>query len=87
MTTGEQIAKTFSDDKHHLSDTEQRRLAGMIDAELSTTVEALRAALYWRDGLLAAERGQDAKSMAAVFGKWPGDESDEEVLRALIDIS
>ncbi len=49
MTTGEQIAKEFSDDKCHLSDAEQRRLAGMIDAELSRTVEALRAALYGAD--------------------------------------
>ncbi len=38
MTTGEQIAKAFSDDKHHLSDAEQRRLAGMIDGKTSVTI-------------------------------------------------
>ncbi len=34
MTIGDQIAAEFSRDKHHLSDAEQRRLAGMIDAAI-----------------------------------------------------
>ena len=35
MTTGERIAKDFSENKCHLTNAEQRRLATMIDHEFS----------------------------------------------------
>ncbi len=62
MTTGERIAKAFSDDKHHLSDAEQRRLAGMIDAG-NAERDAERDAL------------QDAESAAQELADLVDDES------------
>jgi hypothetical protein len=41
LTIGDEIAKDFSDNKRHLTDSEQRRLAGMIDARFAQRAPAV----------------------------------------------
>jgi hypothetical protein len=38
QTIGDRIAKDFSDNKRHLTDAEQRRLAAMIDVEVNEVI-------------------------------------------------
>jgi hypothetical protein len=60
------------------------------DALRGVVVAAMTAPKRPLDGkaLAEAQREREAPSgVAAVFGRWPGDESDEEVAQALEEIS
>jgi hypothetical protein len=81
-TIGDEIAKDFSDNKRHLTDAEQRRLAGMIDELLAQRAPAVAdAAPTGTDGWDEVEAVRQA--IAPVIDWY---QPDEEHPRLTVDI-
>lgn len=80
-----------------VSEKQREALLGLIgmwkidnppnDEEVERIIEEYRMKKYGLDLHKVHQAQSHKKGMAAIYGKWPGDETDEEIERALKDLS